>query len=86
MSIVSNSPLTTLAFSTACLVLTVPTACKSISLSTVTSYRFSIGSGKLSTKFKLVKLTVSTNGSFRKMSLILTIANFSADSLSTNMP
>ena len=85
ISTVSNSPSTMLARRIACLVLTVPTADKSIKVSTVASYKFSTAFGISSTKFKLLKLIVSANASFLKIVFTFSTTVFKIGRRSTNI-
>ena len=85
MSIVSSSPLITLTFNDACLVLTVPTVCRSISVSTTISYNFNISAGAGSFKFKLAKSIESANASFNNVELIRSTAICNAAGLLINI-
>ena len=81
----SNSPLIILPFSTARLVLIVPTNSRSISVSTAISYKLSAELGAESTLLRLVKSIISANVSFRKILLACSITILKANSLSINI-
>ena len=70
ISIVSSSPSTKLACNLACLILTVPTFCRSISVSTATSNSCNISDGSSSLELRVERSIKSTKGCFERISLI----------------